>query len=527
MYTIIYGGGVIYDDTMPHDKEYQITDFKLSIADSKAGSLTMTVPPTNGRYSFIRQSTDMRVPVEVYTNGILIWKGRSTSVSVDLFNNFQIFCEGAIAWLDDALYEGYPQMQSSSSAYKLETGRSKVLSILSGYTATMGSSQRVKPEYQIGEGFVNMDIDGEADSAYRIPACAPDTTKTCLQRLQDVQKTYGGHFGITYHDDEPYIRLNWYKNIWGRNAEGSYTQTAFFGENLLSYARTISTDDVVTVIRPYGEMLDNAPKTEVAKTNIYSDTSPFINQRRIALDGEVVTVENTNYYVARLTIEQGKKYYYTAHMRGNFSLFAVKDSHGDPLFVKTNYGGNAPDNTKAFEFKDVEIPLPVGAVYIDVGFYKDATYEADKGVTLIDYSNVAYTPLVNEQNKDAYRTTIADVNDGNEWLVANWTLFNKYGWIERRVNFAGINQPQALYEATQEYIENMSFNAISIEVSFLDLAAMGVAPVPLRLFDGVRVRTAEGEEYIMYVTKIDLSKNPAQSKITLGTSLSKGISSMI
>lgn len=528
MYRIEYNSMVIYDDTMPNSPEYQIIDFKLSMAVNKAGSLTMTVPPTNKRYANIMSRTDERILVLVYFNADVIWHGRTTSVSMDLYGRLKVFCEGAMAWLDDALYQGYPSMNGSAADYKLQTADSKMQSILSGYIASARGTPIIQEDFRfMSSAHTDMQIDGEADSNYKIPACAPDTTKTCLQRLQDLQKKYGGYFTVKYQSPSPFSRLYWYANPWGGNQQGSYQQTANFGENLLSYARTLTTDNIFTVIRPYGEIADNAPDTETAKTNIFSDTSTFMNSWRLNANGERVECDNTNYNLAEVVIEAGKTYYYSGHMRGNFSLFSVADANRNLMYVKTNYGGSPPDNTKDFEFSDIEIPIPEGAKYIYACFHRDAAYETDHSVTLIDYSNVAYTATVNEQDKDAYRVTIADVNNGEEWLKVSTQLYQKYGWIERRVMFPNINKPQALMDAAQNYLLDLSFNTINIEVSFIDLAAMGAAPQPLKLFDGVRVQTAQGEQYTMYVTKIDLTKNPANSKITLGTSLTQGISSLV
>ena len=530
MYKIVYGASVLYDDTMPHDKEYQIIDFKLSMQDNKAGSLTMTVPPTNGEYDNIKQTADHRVAVFVYVMDEIVWHGRVTSVSVDIFGRLNVFCEGALSWLADALYQGYPAVNSSEGSYKLETAWSKLNSILSGYQTTRSGTPVILEDYRM-DGFTDMEIDGEADASYHIPACAPDTSKTCLQRLQDVQKKYGGHFTVKYQEPtatRPMSRLYWYANEWGGNTEGSYAQTANFGENLLNYVRTVSTDDIFTVIRPYGENRDNAPNTATAKTNIFSDTTQWTQGQRIGLTGLITTDASlTRSYVARITVETGKTYYYSGHMYGNYATFAVHDANGVPIFVKSNYGGDIPASAEKREHKDIEIPLTEDAVYIYVGFWNDTSYNTEHSVTMIDYSNVGWISTTDEVNKDAYRVTVGSVNGGEDFMIVDWTLYGRYGWIERRVDFPHINKAEPLFNAASKYIDSLKFNTFSIEVSFIDLAAMGVVPQPLRLFDGVRVRTAVGEEYIMYVTKIDLSKNPANSKITLGTSLSRGISSLV
>lgn len=529
MYTIRIEGDIIYDDQMPNDKAYQIIDYSLKMEDNKAGSLTMIVPPTNGSFSSLRSHANMRRRVEVLADDEVIWTGRTVSVKVDIYQRLEIFCEGAMAWLCDALYQGYPAQNSTASAYKRATAMSKLNSILSGYKYIEGSTPVIQEAFRIIEGDTDMQIDGETDANYIVHGCAADTTKTCLQRLNDLVKKYGGHFECKWDQTNSINKLYWHAHEYGPNAEGSHKQTANFGENLLDYVKTVSTDDIFTVIRPYGEIADDAPSVEKAKTNLFANTNSWENQKRINVSGEVVSTIGTRFYVAHIEVQTGKTYYYTGKMLGNNSLFVVRDGSGNNMYLRTNFKGDPVDEARVRDNQNIQIPTPDGARYIYACFYDDPDYDSQHSVTVIDYSNISWVDENAELNKDMYRVTIADVYDGREYLKLSNTLFNQYGWIERRVDFSGINQPTALMNAANAYIEDVlrnGFNSITIEVNFLDLALFGVTS-PLRLYDGVRVESAIGETTIMYVTKIELRKNPAQSKVTLGTVTKKGISSLV
>ena len=529
MYRIQIEGDVVYDDTMVHDKEYQVIDYSLKMEDNKAGSLTIVVPPTNRRYSNIKSHADLRRRVDFYANDEVIWTGRTVSINTDIYQRMEVFCEGAMSWLDDALYQGYPAQSATASTYQRVTAISKQDSILTGYVRSENGVPVIQEAFRIRPGDTDMMIDGEVDANYKVHGCAADTTKTCLQRLQDVQKKYGGHFICRWDTANSINKLDWYANEWGGNTEGSYAQTANFGENLLDYVKTIRLEDVYTVIRPYGEIADDAPAVEKAKTNIFENTNTWLNQKRIDVSGEIVDTIGTRFYVARVEIETGKTYYYSGRMLGHSSLFVVRDANEQNIFIRTNFQGDIVDQTRVRDNQNIEIPIPEGARYIIAGVYDDPDYDTQQSATIIDYSNVAWIDENDELNKDMYRVTVKSVNNGREYIKMSNALFDQYGWIERRVNFSGINQPQALLNAANAYINEQlrsGFNTVTIEANFLDLALFGVTE-PLKLYDGVCVKSATGEMVVMYVSKIELRKNPAQGKVTLGTVTKKGISSLV
>jgi len=542
MYRMTIGTSTFYDDTQADDISLQIVDYKLVIEDNKAGSLNLVVPPSNVNYAqFLPASIAARPVVKVYANSKVVWIGRAVSVKLDFWNRAQVFCEGAMAWLADALYEGLDR-QEVYSGY--DVAGTKVRGILSGYRAHIGAP------YTIGYGSLTVNIPDEADWSPQTqgfdygwaPAQPKDTSKTCLQRLQDIQKTYGGHFSIEMGTTEP--ELYWYADLWGWNQSGTYRQTANFGENLLDYVRSYDTEGVYTVLRPYGAVKDNTPKEEQTATPLINSVSQLADHKRFNTDGQEVTTTNQYLYVSNpFEVVKGRKYFYSGFMYGNSCLYIIEHNQtGNVYVVKSNYGGETYSTTQTKQYQKVEIPIPdpvsgwgsSDRYSIRVGFYRNTQYETENGVSFLDYSNLYYTDEY-ETNPDEHRLTLIDDGAPSECIEIG-NLVSQYGWIERRVDFSTINHHVGLHDAVWGLINTIRANPLNLEsltVNFVDMAYLtqsdGTGTTePLKLYDGVRVVSEpHGVDVVMYVTKIELSINPANSKITLGISKDKGISALV
>ena len=526
MYSMTISGDVFYDDTQIDDVGYQILDFKLTIEDNKAGSLSLVIPPSNRKYNSFKPTGIISRPViKVCAKTDVIWIGRATSVKMDFWNRANVFCEGAMAWLDDALYEGLARQEVYDTT---AVAGSKVRGILSGYWS------HVDTKYAIGQGACTVQIDDEAywDSSgttMYAPAQSPDTSRTCLQRLQDVLNKYGGHFQVV--DGFVVGDLDWYKDLWGTGTSGSYVQTVNFGENLLDYVKSFSTDDIFTVIRPYGALMDNAPKTEATATPLINSVSGQLdNGWRFDTSGEKVGTTNQYMYVSqKFTVKRGKKYYYSGFMYGNSCMFVVRSSQNITYEIKSNYGGETYSSTQIKQYNKVEIPIPefalAGGYTIEVSFYKNNQYETDQGVSFLDYSNLYEVDADTSVDADQYRVKLPS----ETWSLGN--LVSTYGWIEKRVDFPTINHVNGLMDATLKYesaVLASPFDLDSLSINFVDMAYYTGSTDPLKLYDGVRVISEpHGVDVVMYVTKIELSINPANSKITLGVSKEKGISALV
>lgn len=103
----------------------KVVNPKLTLEDSAAGSLEMTLPPTNAAYdTIVRMVTD----ISVKKNGEEVWAGRALSESRDFWNNRVLYCEGELAFFNDSVQRrrsmpGNRSGSTSTSSSPSITGR--------------------------------------------------------------------------------------------------------------------------------------------------------------------------------------------------------------------------------------------------------------------------------------------------------------------------------------------------------------------------------------------------------------------
>ena len=124
MYSIYADGVCIYNDVFSLDN-MKVVNPKLTLEDSAAGSLEMTLPPTNAAYdTIVRMVTD----ISVKKNGEEVWAGRALSESRDFWNNRVLYCEGELAFFNDSVQRrrsmpGNRSGSTSTSSSPSITGR--------------------------------------------------------------------------------------------------------------------------------------------------------------------------------------------------------------------------------------------------------------------------------------------------------------------------------------------------------------------------------------------------------------------
>lgn len=87
------GGQCIYNDKYPLSA-YAVKSPTLKMVDSSAGSLEMTLPPTNRAYDTLKR---MKTHLVVKRYDEEIWEGRVVEDTYDFQNNRKVYCEGALA----------------------------------------------------------------------------------------------------------------------------------------------------------------------------------------------------------------------------------------------------------------------------------------------------------------------------------------------------------------------------------------------------------------------------------------------
>lgn len=223
MYLIKADDLIIYDDTIPfNDKEIDVIDAKLTLQESAAGQLDLTLPPSNCGYNTIQRLT---TTIKVYKYEKLIWTGRVLSESIDFFGNRSLTVEGALAFLNDTVQ---PQDEFHNMT---------VLAFLNHLIEV--HNKRSERKFKMG----SCTVEDANDSIYRFT-----NYETTIEAINEkLLKRLNGLIRVRYVDNDPTPVIDYLKDQPRVNS-----QVIQFGENLLDFTKNWDMSDFCTVVLPLG-----------------------------------------------------------------------------------------------------------------------------------------------------------------------------------------------------------------------------------------------------------------------------------
>ena len=226
MYSIYADGVCIYNDAFPLEN-MKLASPKLTLEENAAGSLVMTMPPSNLAYGTIaRMTTD----ISVQKDGKEIWAGRVLSESEDFYRNRVLTCEGELAFFNDST--------QPPAEYAGGTIREYLGAMIAVHNAKVGDNRK----FTIGIVTV---VDEEFPTYYT------NYEKT-ITAINALVTQYGGHLRIRKEDGVRY--LDYLKDY-----PDTCSQTIQFGSNLIEHVKGWDMTDFATVIVPLGNRLDESP----------------------------------------------------------------------------------------------------------------------------------------------------------------------------------------------------------------------------------------------------------------------------
>lgn len=229
MYKIYADDILIYDDTSA-DPYVKVASPTLSLEESAAGSLKMTIPPGNAGYDYI---VPMVTDIRVEKDGGIIWDGRVIQESKDFWNNRALTCEGALAFLNDTT-----QPQAEHSYTGGQAIRLYLQDLIAVHNAHAASNRR------ISLGAVDVDATELAVTTNY------ESTMECVNKLVE---EHGGFLRIRYVNGSrllDYLTDN-------SSARNTNKQTIEFGKNLMDFTSSLDSTEYATVIVPLGAKLED------------------------------------------------------------------------------------------------------------------------------------------------------------------------------------------------------------------------------------------------------------------------------
>lgn len=226
MYTVYCDDFILYD---PRMEELTILSPSLSLELNKTGSFSFSIYPDHPYYSQIEQ---LKSIIQVKKDGSTIFHGRVITDKTGWYNQRDITCEGELAFLLDSRVRPFAFTGGPSELFT---------QLIQQHNAAMEN----EPEKQFKVGTVT--VTDPNDYINRSNTTYETTWDVLNTRLLD---TLGGYIRVRHESDGVY--LDYLAEL-----DEMTTQPVEFGENLLSYAKSLSADEIITALIPLGAKLTN------------------------------------------------------------------------------------------------------------------------------------------------------------------------------------------------------------------------------------------------------------------------------
>lgn len=237
MYEIWAGDLLIHSDITPLETVKAINPV-LTLEDSAAGSLSMSLPPINVGYSqdvIKRMVTD----IVVKCDGEFLWGGRVLQDTFDFWNNRKLVCEGELAFLNDSI--------QPPKRYDTSTSHTTIESFL--YSLIDIHNSQVEENRRFEKGMVTVtDGDQTTDSNEIYRFTNYETTLACIN--DKLVERLKGHIRVRHQDGKRYL------DYISDDTLATNSQVVRFGVNLLDFSKDIDMSELATVIVPRGNRLD-------------------------------------------------------------------------------------------------------------------------------------------------------------------------------------------------------------------------------------------------------------------------------
>ena len=248
---------VYADDQLVYDNNLEdlaLLGLEVENNIDKAGVATLVMPPGHPAYNgFVAY----RTVVTIYRDGALLFRGRSLHPSDDFYNRRTITCEGERGFLQDGIMRPYLYQDGPAAIFA---------DVINLYNAQVDAFK----QFVVGEITVT-----DPNNYIRVESDKAEQTADIIDKLVE---RVGGYLVFTTNEAGQRV-INWLADLGYRS-----NQVIEFGENLLDYARNDMTEELATVIVPYG--------ARVEKT--IESVDPETGETTTETVSEHVTIESVN-----------------------------------------------------------------------------------------------------------------------------------------------------------------------------------------------------------------------------------------
>lgn len=231
MYRITCDGITLYK---PDNPVLQLISGTLKTGQNIAGTLTFVLAPTHPYLSRIKARSSV---ISVYRDGALYFRGSPLNVTESDTGLVTVTAEGALAWLGDSV--------QPFAEYHNMTVRTYLETLVQNHNVAVQDD--AYKQFTVGE----VTVTDSNDSLYRHSNF--EHTKDAI--TEKLTKRLGGILRVRWKNSVQYLDyLAEYKHVNGQGIK--------FGQNLLTYARSVPTANLATAIIPLGCKLTDADGNE-------------------------------------------------------------------------------------------------------------------------------------------------------------------------------------------------------------------------------------------------------------------------
>jgi hypothetical protein len=277
MWRVKYGEQYLHD---PVGDEHALTDIRMGMEANAAGWCEFTIPEGHPLKSMLKDR-DRSNPVEVWLDDEMLWAGFVYERSSDFLLSGRVSCKGELAYLDDVLVRPYSTVPGKQPLTAPSSVDGYFSWLIDRYNERVDSSRRFVVGVNNGA-----ELDGNNHilrESSQLPTVSREIQDKLIERL-------GGYLFVRRSGGVRYI--DYLAECSDVNA-----QVIDFGENLLDFARTDTTNGLFTAVRPEGKdglTIESMPDGTYPKDAAFCKEGDVLVHREAAERYGVIEMQYSN-----------------------------------------------------------------------------------------------------------------------------------------------------------------------------------------------------------------------------------------
>lgn len=230
---------------------------------------------------------------------------------------------------------------------------------------------------------------------------------------------------------------------------------------------------------------------------------------------------NRQFAIGAVTVvDENFPTYYTNYEKTMELLNALVETYGGHLRVRKADGVRYLDYLKDYPDTCSQV-IQFGSNLLDFVRNWDS---AEYATAIVPLGNrLDDSPI---EALDAY-LTVESVNSGSLYVQSDEAV-TSHGWIAKTVNWDDVSDPQVLLEKAREYLADLQFDNLELELSALDLHYLDVETEAVKLLDEIRVISRpHGLDRLFPVTRLEIPLDaPENTQFKMGDSVQVSLTSV-